>query len=429
MRKLKLTTQRRIAYNQLIKSKSAHLLVMSEKRMEEGIMRKMLKKLSMLLLSVMMLMMTAGQLSVTAAPAEEMTVVYVQIPEDWEGPCIWAWNEDGSNAFDAWPGGTMKADDGNEGWYYAWIPNWATHVIINGNEGNVQTQEQILEGRNVWITISSPEEVSISYDQQTEGEIPEYVETFPVHVKVPGSWSEPYMWAWSAPDGTNVSANWPGEPLTMGENDWYTMELPTWVNSIIVNANGGDVQTEEISIDAAELWVTVLEDGSADFTYNDPDKEEVADITVRIMAPSDWTGLNLWAWSAPDGTNAFANWPGEALQEDENGWLKMQVPGWVNSLIVNGNEGNVQTTDISVDPGKDVWLVVKGPEETEVYYEEPQVDAADTSEEADAEETTATEEEAPEEEGSSMTVVWIIVAVVVVAVVAAGIVIAVKKKK
>lgn len=393
-------------------------------------MRKMLKKLSMVLLSVMMLMMTAGQLPVTAAPAEDMTVVYVQIPEDWEGPCIWAWDEDGNNAFEAWPGGTMEADTANEGWYYAFIPNWATHVIINGNEGSVQTEEQILEGKNAWLTVSSPEEVSISYDQQTEGEIPEYVETFPVHVKVPESWSDPNMWAWSAPDGTNVFENWPGEALTMGENDWYTMELPTWVNSVIVNGNGGEVQTEDISIDAAELWITVLEDGSADFTYNDPDKEEVANITVRVMAPSDWEAPNLWAWSAPDGTNAFASWPGEALEEDENGWLKMQVPGWVNSLIVNGNEGSVQTTDISVDAGKDVWLVVKGPEEAEVYYEEPQVETAEASEEADAEtETTAPEEEKPEDEGSNMTVVWIIVAVVVVAVIAAGVVIVVKKKK
>lgn len=391
-------------------------------------MRKMLKKLSMVLLSVMMLMMTVGQLPVTAAPAEDMTVVYVQIPEDWEGPCIWAWDEDGNNAFEAWPGGTMEADTANEGWYYAFIPNWATHVIINGNEGSVQTEEQILEGKNAWLTVSSPEEVSVSYDQQTEGEIPEYVETFPVHVKVPKSWSDPNMWAWSAPDGTNVFENWPGEALTMGENDWYTMELPTWVNSIIVNGNGGEVQTEDISIDAAELWITVLEDGSADFTYNDPDKEEVANITVRVMAPSDWEAPNLWAWSAPDGTNAFASWPGEALEEDENGWLKMQVPGWVNSLIVNGNEGSVQTTDISVDAGKDVWLVVKGPEEAEVYYEEPQVEAAEPSEEAETE-TTAPEEEKPEDEGSNMTVVWIVVAVVVVAVIAAGVVIVVKKKK
>ena len=40
---------------------------------------------------------------------------YVQVPEDWENPCIWAWDEDGNNAFAAWPGEEMDADRGNEG--------------------------------------------------------------------------------------------------------------------------------------------------------------------------------------------------------------------------------------------------------------------------------------------------------------------------
>ena len=31
------------------------------------------------------------------------------------------------------------------------------------------------------------------------------------------------------------------------------------MNSIIINANNGDVQTEDLSIDPAEIWVTVAE--------------------------------------------------------------------------------------------------------------------------------------------------------------------------
>ena len=34
----------------------------------------------------------------------------------------------------------------------------------------------------------------------------------------------------------------------------------------------------------------------------------------------------------------------------------------------------MQTSDISVDSGKDVWFVVKDAENFEVSYEEPQVD-------------------------------------------------------
>lgn len=385
-------------------------------------MRKIVQKMSMLL--AMIVMMVVFQVPAKAAPAEDMTIIYTQVPQDWKEPCIWAWDEDGNNAFEAWPGETMKADSSNEGWYYAWVPSWATHIIINGNEGNIQTEEQILEGKNAWITVATEKEVSISYDQQTTGEIPEYVETFIVHVKVADSWNEPKLWAWSAPDGTNLFEAWPGETMTVGEDGWYDMEIPTWVNSLIVNANEGEVQTEDLSVDAAELWITVEENGSFDFTYDNPEQKEIGNIKVRVMAPADWNEPNLWAWSAPDGTNVFSTWPGEPLEEDKNGWLKKEIPGWVNSLIVNGNEGSVQTTDISIETGKDVWLVVKGPEETEVYYEEPQVEQqkAETKvEDTKSEEVT--------EEKNNMTKVWIIIAVVAVAVIVTGVVIVKKKKE
>ena len=386
-------------------------------------MRKIVQKMSMLL-SMIVMMMVVFQMPVKAAPAEDMTIIYTQVPQDWKEPCIWAWDEDGNNAFEAWPGETMKADSSNEGWYYAWVPSWANHVIINGNEGNIQTEEQILEGKNTWITVASEKEVAISYEQQTTGEIPEYVETFTVHAKVADSWKEPNLWAWSAPDGTNVYDAWPGEPMTEGEDGWYDMEVPTWVNSLIVNANNGEVQTEDLSVDAAEIWITVEENGSFDFTYDDPEQKEIGTIKVRVMAPTDWKEPNLWAWSAPDGTNVFSTWPGEPLEEDKNGWLKKEIPGWVNSLIVNGNDGSVQTSDISIETGKDVWLVVKGPEEAEVYYEEPQVEQqkAETKVENKKNDETT-------EKKNDMTIVWIIVAVAAVAVVVTGIVIVKKKKE
>ena len=48
--------------------------------------------------------------SVLAENGEERVAVYVQVPEDWENPCIWAWDEEGNNAFAAWPGEEMDAD-------------------------------------------------------------------------------------------------------------------------------------------------------------------------------------------------------------------------------------------------------------------------------------------------------------------------------
>ena len=282
--------------------------------------------LMMLLLVIGILPMTAN--AETTQNTEERNALYVQVPEDWENPCVWAWDSDGNNAFTAWPGEEMEADAANDGWYYIWLPAWANHVIINANEGNVQTEEQILDTNAVWITVSAADTVEISYESKTTGEAPAYVEKFVVHAKVDDSWEAPC----------------------------------------------------------------------------------------------------LWAWSAPDGTNAFAAWPGEALEEGEGGWLVKEIPGWVNSIIVNGNEGSVQTTDISVETGKYIWLTIIGPEDYTVSYEEIALEETNetvaTQEPAEAVEATI---EAAENTEKSTPVVPIVIGVLVVA--AGGAAVAVSKKK
>ena len=391
------------------------------------LMRRCGAFMMMLLLVIGILPMTAN--AETTQDTENRNALYVQVPEDWENPCIWAWDSDGNNAFAAWPGEEMEADAANDGWYYIWLPDWANHVIVNANEGSVQTDEQILDTNAAWIKVSAADAVEISYEKQTEGEAPAYVEKFAVHAKVDESWEKPCLWAWSAPDGTNAFAAWPGEEMKSGEDGWYTIKVPVWVNSIIVNANDGSVQTEDISIDPAELWVTVAADGSYDFSYKNPDQAEVPNVTIHVSAPADWNAPCLWAWSAPDGTNVFAAWPGEALEEGEGGWLVKEIPGWVNSVIINGNDGSVQTTDISVETGKDIWLVVNGPEDYTVSYEAvdlPEGDAAAVTEQETAEATAGTDEPAENTEKST-PVVPIVIGVLVVAA-AGGAAVAVKKK-
>lgn len=382
---------------------------------------KAAKKVTSLLVSLMLLLLMVPTLAFAAD--DERIIVYAQVPEDWTEPCIWAWADDGTNAFEAWPGEKMTADENNPGWYYCWIPAAAGNVIINANEGGVQTADQKLEAKNAWITITDADTVEISYEAKTTGEIPDYVEMFEVHAKVDASWEDVRIWAWLDPDGTNAFEAWPGEAMTAGENGWYTAKVPVWVNSVIINANGGEVQTEDLTIDAAEVWVTVDAEGAAEFTYNDPDAPVAEDITVYVQAPADWSEPHLWAWSAPDGTNVFSAWPGEALQDAGDGWLSLTVPGWINSIIVNGNEGSVQTTDLSVDVGKDVWIVVEDAENATVTYEEPTIDVATPDSQATSEPVA---EEAPAESGVNPVVI-VIAAVAVIAVVA-GVVI-VKKKK
>lgn len=390
-----------------------------------------MKKAIAILVSVL-LMMSVLSLTAFAAEDDEMVPVVVQVPKGWDAPHVWAWADDGTNAFAAWPGEEMEPLA--EGWYYIYVPGFVQNVIVNANQGTdaaAQTDGIVVEaGKEVWITVAENATASVSYEAQLRGEIPAYVEKFVVHAYVPLSWKTVNLWAWSAPDGTNAFEAWPGAEMTEGEDGWFTGKVPVWVNSLIVNGNEGSVQTEDISIEAKELWITVYEDLTYELSYEDPNKA-VDNITVHAQVPADWEAPCCWAWSAPDGTNAFSSWPGEALTLDGD-WYTIQVPGWINSVIINGNEGTVQTTDLSVETGKDVWIVVTDPENAAVSYEAPAAEAAsvETTPETTEAPTAATEvPAAPEAAGSHTGLIVGIVAAVAVLGGGAAIILARKKKK
>lgn len=392
----------------------------------------MKKTIAILIAAVLML--SALSLTAFAAEDNEMIPVVVSVPEGWDAPNLWAWADDGTNAFAAWPGEEMEALA--EGWYYTYVPSFVQNVIVNANQGTdaaVQTDGIVVEaGKEVWITVAEDNTAAVSYEAQLRGEIPEYVEKFVVHAYVPLSWKTVNMWAWSAPDGTNAFEAWPGAAMKEGEDGWFTGKVPTWVNSLIINGNEGSVQTADVSIEGKELWITVYEDLSYELSYEDPNKA-VENITVHAQVPADWANPCCWAWSAPDGTNAFTSWPGEALTQ-EGDWYTIEVPGWINSVIINGNEGTVQTSDLSVEAGKDIWVVVTDPENAAVTYEEPAVEAApvetaapETEAPADTAAATEPAPEEPAEEGGSNT--GVIVGVVAAVVVLGGAAVVLKKKK
>ncbi len=331
-----------------------------------------MKKVFVTLLAALLLLSALPAVAAEGAESSAMVPVAVYVPESWGAPNLWAWADDGTNAFTAWPG--EELDELAEGWYYTYVPEFVQNVIVSANQGAdnaVQTDALAVEaGKEVWITVAEDLTAEISYEAQLRTEIPEYVERFVVHAYVPLSWKTANLWAWSAPDGTNAFESWPGKEMKEGADGWFTCKAPVWVNSLIVSGNDGDAQTEDIAIEGKELWLTVYKDLTFDVSYEDPNKA-VEDVTVHVQVPADWAEPCCWAWSAPDGTNAFANWPGEALEQD-GGWYTIQVPGWINSVIINANGGTVQTTDLSVEVGRELWITVKDAETAEVSYEAPQ---------------------------------------------------------
>ena len=331
-----------------------------------------MKKVFAMLLTALLLLTVLPAAVAQEAEMPAMVPVAVHVPEGWGNPNLWAWADDGTNAFAAWPGEELEALA--EGWFYTYVPEFVENVIVSANQDTdnaVQTDALAVKaGQEVWITVAEDLSAEISYQAQLRTEIPEYVQRFVVHAYVPLSWKTANLWAWSAPDGTNAFESWPGKEMKEGQDGWFTCKAPVWVNSLIVSGNDGDVQTEDIAIEGKELWLTVYKDLRFDISYEDPNKA-VEDVTVHVQVPADWAEPCCWAWSAPDGTNAFAAWPGEALVQ-EGDWYTIQVPGWINSVIINANGGTVQTTDLSVETGKELWIAVENAETAQVAYEAPQ---------------------------------------------------------
>jgi len=388
-------------------------------------MKKSIKKITTLTLAIIFIMTLTLNI---AMAAEENIIIYVEVPEEWNEPSLWAWSEDGTNAYDAWPGEKLIEDTTNEGWYYQYVPSWVSSVIVNANEGTVQTAELKTESKDSWVVVSGPEDATVSHDQMTEGALPEGVEMITVNAYVPEEWTMPHLWAWSAPDGTNAFANWPGQELEQSADGWYSFKVPAWVNSVIVNGNLGEVQTTDVSIEAKDVWLVIEGSEEVSVSYEKPVIETPAEemITIHAKTPSDWIMPSLWAWSAPDGTNVFPNWPGQEL-ELIGEWYTFSVPKWVNSIILNGNVGAVQTSDISIE-AKDLWVVVTDSETYEVYYEEPKTDSEeDNSSEIESTNDKETNLEEKNDEKSNTTV-YIFIGVLVVALAGSGFYVQNKKK-
>ena len=70
-----------------------------------------MKKLMALLLCVLVVACLGTSVMADEGGADEMVPVLADVPDGWESPCCWAWADDGTNAFAAWPGGQMERAD------------------------------------------------------------------------------------------------------------------------------------------------------------------------------------------------------------------------------------------------------------------------------------------------------------------------------
>ena len=389
-----------------------------------------MKKVISVFVSLVLLISLTVVLGSVALAAPDSIAIVIQVPDDWENPGFWAWGSEG-NVFDAWPGEELEPLPGNPGWYYIHVPGWADGGLVNANNGSIQTSDFELTGEVLWVTVNgADEDFTVTFDAQTTGDIPVYVPKYTIFARVPADWNNPGLWAWGS-EG-NVFDAWPGEAMAEGD-DWYSIKIPKWGSNIIVNANDGSVQTEDIvDMPGDTMWIIVEDSGRANVSFTNPDFAAFPMIKVRASVPADWDDIRLWAWGSQG--DMFSGWPGGELTLVGD-WYEIEVEGWADNFIINGHGGSVQTGDMTgVDTGVDVWFVVTDSSTYEYYYEEPDVVAApDPTPTPTPDPTPDSSSDSSPQEQKSDTLLWVVLGVaggaVVVAAVVVIVVVVIKKNK
>ncbi|MBQ7415812.1 MAG: starch-binding protein [Oscillospiraceae bacterium] len=83
-------------------------------------------------------------------------------------------------------------------------------------------------------------------------------ETYTVYAQVPDDWKAPTIWCWNDSASNPPSqGDWPGSyVMTKGADGWYSVEIPVGYNNLLINANGGSVQTPDITgCGGKDVWI------------------------------------------------------------------------------------------------------------------------------------------------------------------------------
>lgn len=199
----------------------------------------------------------------------------------------------------------------------------------------------------------------------TEPTPPATEDTVTVHVYFPTTWSTPYLWAWNDDTGEELYDQWPGVEMERVGNI-YTMEVPFWVNSIVVSDMGSDTaKTADIYFSAGkDIWVIIYGNGNSTTFYEPPTHSSVPSghwptdhITIYAKVDPSWIPC-CWAWNSGTGEDVFSQWPGSFMSY-QGGYYIIELPMETDYFIIsNLGDENQKTPDLLIDPGKDVFITV-----------------------------------------------------------------------
>lgn len=367
-----------------------------------------------LLAIVLALMLCVGVLSVAAFAANE-TTIHVVVPADWTTPHLYTWVKGGEGAI-TWPGTALEKED--DQWYVGKFPTSDNCVIINNGEGGAQTAD--LDDTyfdagypELWLVVGADSSATFYYEKPENLDAPAAPGTdepagdanpadptdqfaVPSSLAIVGS-GIPGVGEWdpanAAGDMTAVSENVyeieiacpAGTNMTFkfaGNDAWDdTCNLGSGTPAIgstvdLVNGNTAGDMTLSVDKDVmlkftVDLTALANDTGAATLKIEETEGEvepapAPVEVTVYARVSAGWGTPNLYTW--PTGGDGATAWPGTAMTQDGD-WYVGTMPAGETNLIIN--DGTNQTSDLTVEAGKEtVWVDVVDGVGT-VYYEEP----------------------------------------------------------
>ena len=239
-----------------------------------------------------------------------------------------------------WPGKTMTATAGHEGWYtmHLTLDNSTDYNLILNDDGHGN------QLGDVTLSTKGKAEAEYWFDGSLSETKPadwKYVTT--IHYLASGMGSTIYNYMWGADasaTGAGVGKEWPGGQISANADHlgWYdvvyTQDVKQNFSCIFNNNNGTQTDNIDVSVTSTstELWVTGTKGDTAVYkTAPDSWEAPVADHTFTIYyynedlsTDTDMGKVDLWMWNAGlDGSYVFDGTYYDA--ENKVTWFKQTI--------------------------------------------------------------------------------------------------------
>ncbi len=189
------------------------------------------------------------------------------------------------------------------------------------------------------------------------------VETTTVWYYNSEGWDSVYAYA----DNDDLLGGSPGSEATEGENDWWSIDVEVNVlsNPLTITFNDGDGNEAESAYINHPNNVYVSHEGDAMTTRRAVVELYGEFFRIYFYNSEDWESINAYSWH--EGGNLIGDWPGTSVEEDEDGWVYIEIPGAIEdreglNIIFNGqlDDEDVQTDDTAIENADDIYMTVNG---------------------------------------------------------------------